>query len=432
MAVVLAGLFLVITAYAVFNPFAGLLGLLAADMLRPGELYPSIAFLHVERILAIVLLLSVMFRPNRLAWPPITKALLIFWGAMFASVPLSIWRPDALNNAVNFGRIVLYHVLIVNLVTTEKRYRAVLLVYTLLIGWLVASSLYAFSQGIIYHGTESVERVEALNSFGGNPNSLGTTMVISIPLIWLLATKGSGVFTRLLSIGVIAGCIGTVIYTGSRTSYLALFFMILVMPFLRKKRLIYAPMALALIAIIWIATPQDYKDRYLSVTERNKDLSYINRLKSWDAGWHMFLDNPLTGVGVGEYGNANGMKYWPDPGHRIWLGAHSLYFQCIAELGIIGAGSFLFFLYRFFRLNAELTRRFDEELSWSSAVRHFPSACNLILLSLLFAGYSGHDLYRTMWYLMAGLAGALQLMAVQPELAPAVDELPAPLWAQAR
>ena len=420
MAAILGGAFAIITIYSLSNPFVGLLGLLAADMLRPGELYPSLAVFHIERLLAVVLMVSVLFHRQRLAWPPITKSLLIFWGALFISVPLSIWRTDALSNAISFGRIIIYHVLVVNLVTTERRYRAFLLVYAALIGWLAATSLYGLSHGLMYHGSESVERAEALNSFGGNPNSLGISMVVSIPLVFLLLAKGSGI-GRLVSMAVVVAAIATTIYTGSRTSYLALAFLVLAAPLLRRKRLFYLPVAVLVISIIWMVTPQNYKDRVLSVESRNKDLSYINRLKAWEGGWRMFVDNPVTGVGVGEFAAANGMKYWPDPANRVWLNAHSLYFQCLGELGLVGVISFLYFLYRFFRLNGELARRFDADQSWASCVRNFPVACNLILLVLLFAGYSGHDLYRSTWYMMAGLAGALQLMVSSKAPAPEAE-----------
>jgi O-antigen ligase len=409
--VVMAVLFIGIMIYSLKSPFVGLVGMVASDVLRPGELYEQIAFLHIERTLAILVLISFILKVKKIEWPPVTKTLFFFWFTMFLSVPLSIWPSDSLSNVIAFGRLIIYHILIVNLVRTEQRFKAFLLVYTLLIGWVAASSLIAFSQGVIYHGTEAVERVEATNSFGGNPNSLGTTMVVSMPLVMLLLTKKSGI-GRLIAVAVIVLCISTVIFTGSRTAFVALIFLIMVAPLLRKKGLMYVPVAVLLVAIVWVATPQAYKERYLSVEERNKDVSYELRLTTWSAGWQMFKDRPITGIGMGEFGVANGVKYWPDRARPRWYNAHSLYLQTISELGIMGAIGFLAFLYQLFKLNGRQQRRLEPHKELPAYMRMFPYACNMTLIGLLFAGYAGHDLYRSSWYMMAALSAALAYIPV--------------------
>ncbi|MGA8104237.1 MAG: O-antigen ligase family protein [Candidatus Acidiferrales bacterium] len=409
---VMAVFFIGIMIYSLKSPYVGLLGMMASDVLRPGELYDQIAFLHIERTLAILVLMSFIMRVKKIEWPTVTKTLFFFWFTMFLSVPLSIWPSDSLSNVIAFGRLMIYHILIVNLVQTEKRFKGFLLVYTLLIGWVAASSLIAFSQGIIYHGTEAVERAEALNSFGGNPNSLGTTMVVSLPLVMLLLTKKSGI-ARLISLAVIVLNVATVIFTGSRTAFVALIFLIMVAPLLRKKGLLYVPVAVLLVAMVWVATPQAYKERYLSVEQRDKDVSYELRLTTWSAGWRMFKDRPITGIGMGEFGVANGTKYWPDRARPRWYNAHSLYLQTISELGIIGAIGFLIFLIQFFKLNGRQQRRLEPHKEIPAYIRLFPYACNMTLIGLLFEGYAGHDLYRSAWYMMAALSAALAYIPVK-------------------
>ncbi len=54
----------------------------------------------------------------------------------------------------------------------------------------------------------------------------------------------------------------------------------------------------------------------------------------------MFESNPITGVGAGNYEFANGTKFWPGEGRKIWLDAHSLYFKILGELGLIGIITF--------------------------------------------------------------------------------------------
>ena len=56
--VVMAVFFIGIMIYSLKSPYVGLIGMVASDVLRPGELYEQIAFLHIERTLAIIVLIS--------------------------------------------------------------------------------------------------------------------------------------------------------------------------------------------------------------------------------------------------------------------------------------------------------------------------------------------------------------------------------------
>jgi O-antigen ligase len=173
------------------------------------------------------------------------------------------------------------------------------------------------------------------------------------------------------------------------------------------------PVAIALLAIIWQVMPTEYQQRYLSVRSLKDDESYQNRVLAWHAGWHMFLDYPLTGVGVGQFAIADGTKYWPDPQHKIWLNAHSLYLQLIAELGLFGALAFVAYLYSLFRLNFWLRKELAVFPGAPRWLRFYPTASTLSLLVLLFAGYSSHDLYRSTWYILGALSGCVEMLVKQ-------------------
>jgi len=121
----------------------------------------------------------------------------------------------------------------------------------------------------------------------------------------------------------------------------------------------------------------------------------------------MFKDRPITGVGAGQFANANGAKYWPDKLHPIWLQPHSLYVQVMGELGTLGTAAFLAFLITLVRTNMELSRRLRSLTNVSGLAKCFPLACTLSVWVLLFAGYAGHTLYRNTWYMLAAMSGAL-------------------------
>ncbi|MFQ5778488.1 MAG: O-antigen ligase family protein, partial [Terriglobia bacterium] len=132
---------------------------------------------------------------------------------------------------------------------------------------------------------------------------------------------------------------------------------------------------------------------------------------AWRAGWEMFKDHPLTGVGSMQFPNANGAKYWPNQRNPVWLNAHSLYFQVLGELGLLGTLIFLLFVVNLLRTNKRLGHILSGDGSTARWLQAFPLACTLSLVVLLFAGYSSHNLYRSTWYLLAGLSASLYAMA---------------------
>lgn len=131
----------------------------------------------------------------------------------------------------------------------------------------------------------------------------------------------------------------------------------------------------------------------------------------------MFLHNPLTGIGVGNYVYANGMKYWPAPGRKHWLDAHSLYFKVLGELGLLGMFTFFGFVWYFYRTNSRMRERMrgdpDKYPLW---MQYYPTACNIDIIGLLYCGYAYHDLFRDTWYTMAGVSAAMYLI-LQREIA---------------
>ena len=78
--------------------------------------------------------------------------------------------------------------------------------------------------------------------------------------------------------------------------------------------------------------------RQVELTSEN--WAIVERMARWQSAWNMFLDNPLLGVGPGNYAVAYktyALPGWSDPlGH-----AHNFYLNMMAETGVLGAGAYL-------------------------------------------------------------------------------------------
>jgi putative inorganic carbon (hco3(-)) transporter len=215
----------------------------------------------------------------------------------------------------------------------------------------------------------------------------------------------------------------TVVLTGSRTSFLLLAMLLVAFGLTRKRAVLAMPALIVLALIGWAFVPDSLKERYISVKDvashKEVDQSYENRLIAWSAGRAMFMDYPVFGVGTGQFVNANGNQYWPRT-PRLWLNAHNLYVQLLAEHGITGIVGWSVFIV----ILLVTTRRVKSRLAQTDEpgwLRHLPAAVQFSLFVLFVAGYSSHSLYRPTWYMLAALLGALQYLLAEPAQSPAPE-----------
>jgi len=122
--------------------------------------------------------------------------------------------------------------------------------------------------------------------------------------------------------------------------------------FLRRAWLVVV--AAAPIAIILLTTmvasvaPAELTERLTSITDEvlpfdastilvtGDNFAVVERMAHWQAGWRMFNDAPLAGVGVGNFNTAY-PDYFVRSNFQTSQGhAHNYYIQVLAETGIVG------------------------------------------------------------------------------------------------
>ena len=418
LAFIVLAVILILASKGLSDPFMAFLAFVTAYELQPGELYPALDFLHLERVLLALVVISFVMNKSRLRFPPITKKFLAFYAAILLATPFAFWVSNSVQFDIAFFETVVYHLLLVSLLTTQERIKKYLVLYVGLIAWIGASALYEYHIGVRVV-TMGIERAAGLTSAGGDPDTLSTTMATTIPFAFLLMGGGVSKSVKIYGVIVFAIYLATIIDTGSRTAFLALIVCLLLSVFQRRKNLKFLPLILVALPLLWAVIPQQYKTRYESIETRDQDESYTNRLLSWQGGVQMFLHNPVTGAGPNNYTFANGMKYWPgNPKH--WLNAHSLYFKLLGELGILGVLTFFAYLFAVIRMNWKLARRLKKE-KLDPVLQNFPYACNVSLYLLLFTGYAAHNTYRTSWYTLGAVTAALALLKPAQETSPATD-----------
>jgi len=149
-----------------------------------------------------------------------------------------------------------------------------------------------------------------------------------------------------------------IILTESRGGFIGMVSVGIYSWFKSSKKVILALLMGALVVFVLAVAPANYWDEIQSIktenTEANPYGTGAQRIYSWKLGWEMFKENPVVGVGQGNYPWRVGEmeeKLGVDWKTRSIKGrvAHSLYFTLLPELGLLGTflyGAFLYFCFK--------------------------------------------------------------------------------------
>ncbi len=401
----------VVALAGLFRPFLGVLVLIAIHFIQPGELVPALDVIHIERTYGIALLVS--FIIHRLSIPGrplfsnrIVLASLFLVGAATLTIPFAVWRGGALWQTLELIKNVILLVLIAGMVDTNARMKEALWVMIGLLAWFAGSTLIAYSNGQ-FSVQEGIERAEGINSVAGGPNELAGLILALLPFLIALLRCSQSILVRLFLLACGGLALAALVLTGARASLIAL---IIVGAFyvLRSRHKVVCLLACVVLAcVVWFGMPQDYRDRYLTVGQYalggSLDASNELRLRVWKAGWRMFLDHLLLGVGAGQFPTAYGTTY-AGRLHVAWMNPHNLFLQVACELGVVGLIVFSYFVTQIVRQILVLPPRESSaplELNYQVA-----SACAAMLIALLALSVVSHTLYRPYWYFLAGFVAA--------------------------
>ena len=110
----------------------------------------------------------------------------------------------------------------------------------------------------------------------------------------------------------------------------------------RHKAMGLALAALALGGALVFA-PKDMKREFLSIGDTQAGTAESRRF-FWDLSVQMFEKRPVVGVGAACWGNALYSGLIPVPDRRAHMTPHSVYFQLLTELGVVGVFCWMGFL----------------------------------------------------------------------------------------
>jgi O-antigen ligase len=174
---------------------------------------------------------------------------------------------------------------------------------------------------------------------GFDPNDLGLTIALAVPLALYLAMKGG--WTAWLYRGAIVLIEIAVLLTASRTALVVtvLSFSFVLLAW-RESRPLQRAAAVALLLLLGAGTlalaPRASRERLATLPEELAGGTLHNRTRIWKTGLKALKQHPVVGVGAGAYPEA--VKPWLGvpgiPGHEYV--AHNTFLSVLVESGLIG------------------------------------------------------------------------------------------------
>ena len=184
-------------------------------------------------------------------------------------------------------------------------------------------------------------------------------MGVAIPFVYYLAWSNVKPILRVLSGGAAVMFLCSIMGTGSRGGAVGLVAAVAVLIARSRRRMAAGLVVVGVIAIAWTFASPAYKGRVATIAApHERDLTAQTRMVSWKAAREMFADNPVTGVGAGNFMPAFVGRYGGS--YRWSTTAHNVFYQAAAELGICGFLPFIAILictlWRSIALNSKLVR----------------------------------------------------------------------------
>jgi putative inorganic carbon (HCO3(-)) transporter len=177
--------------------------------------------------------------------------------------------------------------------------------------------------------------------------------------------------------------------------------------------------ALTLFFVLGRFLPANYTERILTLSyflpqssSQLNDDSIRGRTSANLAAWEMFKDYPLTGIGISNYQTlyfAYARPLGLDTTAADAEQPHNLYFQILAERGLIGFSVFMIIMFITFK-DLYLSKKIFEERKLSD-LAGMSSALIISLVIYMFSSLFLHDTYIRYFWILIGIAWSVPTLA---------------------
>jgi len=370
------------------------------EYVRPQTYLPN---LRLQLILSLLLLLLWLAKAKKdVIAHPLMKLNIAFLVFMLISITYSV---NYFSPFEKFKLVATYLIVFtlpfIAWINTEQRLKSFFIFWLMIHLYIAIFSINSAGMGI--------------GSFLKDENDLALAMTMCIPFAYLMAQMPGNSSKARWFYYVIAGfLVFAIVVSFSRGGFVGLVCVLLALWWggAAKEKMKQIVLALSLFAVIFPFIPESYYTEVQSISDTSESTA-SDRMFMWGRGLEMFADNPLLGVGAGNY-NWRIAEYEmksDDFDARIrnhgGMVAHSLYFTIIPEYGLVGIfifGAIFYLIYsrsgRIYRAALEIKGQDDELYRLGLLAK----AVRISLIGFLSAGAFISVLYYPhLWFLIAFL-----------------------------
>lgn len=316
--------------------YAGVFLFTTLVFFRPYELSPSLFWLAqtpfwVAVATLIVFLITQLGLENKItARPREVNLVLLLAVAGILSIPLALNPLKAFNSWVEFLKVVLIFIVMINVVRNEKRLKRLWILVLIATCILSINAVNDYRLGVL-----ALQGLRIKGSIGGlfdNPNDLALHLVTIFPLALALTLNSRNRVMKFVYFLTVPLIIGGIVVTFSRGGFLALIATVAVLlwKIVRSSRWLIAPVAAVLLLGFLAFAPGDYRTR-LSTTGDESSSARFDDLKR---SVFVASRHPIFGVGMDNYilfSNVN-------------KSTHNAYTQVASEMGVAAAVLYILFI----------------------------------------------------------------------------------------
>lgn len=363
--------------YALRHPYVAALLWTWIGLMNPHRLGWGMAYsMPFAMAAGVILVVSMMANPQKVRWnfsQPM-PLLLLFISWMGISTIFSVFVQPSFEKYIAVLKILLILVPIAAVVRTREQILGFIVVVAGSIAFFgIKGGIFTITTG----GSFRVWGPPSSEIFGNN--ELAVALIVTVPLIYFLATQAGALRTlplvsrvsekwikRFLYLAVLL-CLISAIGSHSRGALLAMVAMGSILWWRSKAKVHLAVVALIIGLIGTAFMPEEWTTRMNTIQTYEEDASAMGRINAWTMAVNIANDRP-TGAGFVTDSPVIYQSYAPNPNFVIV--AHSIYFQVLGEHGYIGLLLYLAFWISTYMLAGSIGRQTAKqpELGWANTL----------------------------------------------------------------
>ncbi|MGB8658698.1 MAG: O-antigen ligase family protein [Candidatus Zixiibacteriota bacterium] len=411
---------LVLCVLMICYPYLGILVYLVVEYARVPEMFPLLQTLQIGKIVVLVTGLiwlgrSVSARKLKSVSDPLNWIMVIWALIVIASSFFAMNSKLANQGVIDFLKWVLIYFLIINLVDTLPKWQGFMWVLLFLNFKMSQFQIRQFLAGYAIAPSPELFIVRGIGAgstgFFSNAGDFGVAMCVVAPLAFYLI---KAVKSKVLKVGGMIfffGFVFSILKCGSRGAPLALLVMTFFFWLKSSKKFQNGILILLFVIGSWASAPEAWKGRFVSATDYQQDSTASQRVRLWEAGLKMSIDNPLLGVGINNFSTNYATRYHAKDEAGILWAPHNIFIQAGSELGVLGLLSLVLAMFLVFKRNHETRRLCRQNSLKKDWISDFACALDLGLIGYIVSGSFLTVLYYPHLYIIMVLAISLNQIA---------------------